>query len=278
MKQLIFSALALLSINAFSQTYMVLNNGVILTVDKAGFVYDFGHFILPYNVKSPGGSYLVEDNKLITVSEKGLLTKLDYKAKDLEVLGGNFYIDDNGTLFTINANGLVFKYKEDDFTRVEKFGGNYFTNYSDRKETDLHLITISNTGLVSNLQVPGLDPKEINHTGGNYFITKKNVLYTVSDAGIVVIQPQIKIGFVKKRAGNFFIDSNGFVYGVTAAGNVVQPTVPSTFNVGQVKQVGMNYMITTDGKIFVMTSEGQIYERSASVRHDMTQVKVTTFK
>jgi len=276
MKKLLITAIALISFNSFSQTFMALNNGVILTVDKNGFVYDFNHFFLPYKISDVGGSYLIEDEKLVTIDENGLLYRKDQKVKKIEIHGANYFIDDSDELYTINSKGFVFKYKDDEFDRVEAIGGNFFTNYSDRKEKDLQLYVIDNAGSVFKLQVTGLDPREINHAGGNYFITNSKQLFSVSTAGIVMAHPEVKVGFVKKRGGNFFIDSNGILFAITTDGKVTQPPVPTTFNVGSIKQVGQNYMITSYGKLYVVTADGKLFERVVT-NHDLNNVKLTSF-
>ena len=68
MKKLFLAVLATLSFNAFSQSYFILDNGVTLTVDHKGFVYDYGHYTPVNRVTVKGGQYLVEDtNILVTV-------------------------------------------------------------------------------------------------------------------------------------------------------------------------------------------------------------------
>ena len=76
MKKIFLAVIATLSFSAFFQSYFVLENGITLSVDTGGYVYDFGHYTPVGRVTVKGGQYLVEDNNvLVTVDEKGTLSR-----------------------------------------------------------------------------------------------------------------------------------------------------------------------------------------------------------
>ncbi len=83
MKNMLALGLLLGALSASAQSYLILNNGVMLTTDKAGFVYDFGHFVVPYEVKVSGGNFLVEKKQLITVDEQGYKYDKDEKVEKI---------------------------------------------------------------------------------------------------------------------------------------------------------------------------------------------------
>ena len=109
MKKLVFALLATLSLDAFSQSYFVLENGITLSVDASGYVYDFGHYTPVGRVTVKGGQYLVEDsNVLVTVDEHGaLFRKYEMLPKQVVGKGINYFIGDNGAFYGINNQGYV---------------------------------------------------------------------------------------------------------------------------------------------------------------------------
>src|SRR6476620_6315753 len=118
MKKFLALGSLMLALNGYSQSYMILNNGVTLTTDKAAFVYDFGHFILPYKVTLTGGQFLAEEGKLVSIDEKGFLYRKDEKAPaKLRGKGNSYVISDTGTLYTFDAAGFFYKYDKEAATK-----------------------------------------------------------------------------------------------------------------------------------------------------------------
>jgi hypothetical protein len=272
MKKFIALGLLMGSLGASAQSYLVLNNGVMLTTDKAGFVYDFGHFVVPYEVKVNGGQFLVEKKTLITVDENGYKYDKDEKVEKIKGKGNNYLLTDKNELITVAANGFYYKYDKDDaLKRVEKFGGNFFLAKDEKKKNTL-LYTLNSTGNYFNIALPELNPADITVLGGSYFITNRGVTFTVNKDGFVFAKTE-KVVAPKKLGGNFLIDGTGKLFTVSDAGILANPVVPATLNINNVVKVGSNYMLDNDGKLFVVDKNGNVFERSVN-SHDLRNVKV----
>ncbi|MCM2351170.1 MAG: hypothetical protein NDI69_14210 [Bacteriovoracaceae bacterium] len=274
MKKFLFASLMLASVSAFSQSYLVLNNGVTLTTDKAGFIYDFGHFRIPYKVTISGGNFFVSDKVLSTVDNQGFLYEKDIKVDEINGKGLNYFIDDSEHLFTIDEQGIVYEYEEDSsiFRKVISYGGNFFTAKGEKKKIDLY--TVSNTGNYFKMAVEGLNPAEIEKVGGKYFQTKSGLVYTVSKEGFVYPKNTMTTGQIKRIGGNFFIDSNHFIYTVSEDGVLKLPILPAELVVSDLIKLGSNYMIDSEGRIFVVDHLGDMYERTVAVKHDLRKSKI----
>jgi hypothetical protein len=275
MKKLFIAGFAFLSLNAFSQSYIILNNGVTLTTDKAGLVYDFDIFNLPYNVSISGGQFLVSDEKVSTVTEKGFFFKTDVKVKKVKGKGFNYMITDNSDIITISAAGLVTKLDKDTpFKKPAGFGGNYLTVQNDKKKT-IDLYTVSDKGFYFNPTVPGLVGADIIPSPGNYITTRTGAIFTVARDGLVYSKAgQYKIGAIRKAGGNFFIDSANFLFTVTDAGFLMCPILPKGLVVSNIVKVGANYMIDQDGKLFVVDGTTGLVSERVIKDHDLRNAKI----
>lgn len=277
MKKLLIAGLALMSLNVFSQSYLVLQNGVTLTTDKAGFVYDFAQFVLPYRVSVNGGQFLVENEKLLTVDEFGFLYRKDLKVKDVKGTGLNYFINKDGHLFTIDSMGFFYKYDKDgkQLKKATEFGGNFFVVERDKKKKLYDLFTVNSAGNYFNISVEGLNPAEITDFGGNYFVAK-GVLYTVSKDGFVFAKPENNVGKIVKKGGNYFITEDGKLYTVADSGFLILPILPANIVVADVEKLGSNYMVDTEGRIFTVDTFGNMYERDVTA-HDLRIMKLSSY-
>jgi hypothetical protein len=274
MKKLIAASMLLASMNVFSQSYLILNNGVTLTTDMAGLVYDFGHFALPSRVTLNGGQFLVEDKILQTIDSKGFLYSKDMKIDDVKGKGINYLINDN-KLITIDAQGFFYEFDKDSrsiFRKITTFGGYFFLVKPEDRKPQIDLYTINNAGNYFKIDVQGLNPANISGVGGNYFQDLNGVIYTISKEGFVFPKPQIKAGKILKAGGNFFIDSSNTIYTISEAGILILPSLPANLKLAQVLRLGVNYMIDSAGKIFTVDSAGSIHERSAN--HNLLNARV----
>lgn len=274
MKRLITMCAMLFSFQAFSQSYLVLNNGIALTLDKAGFVYDFGHTILPYKVSGNGGQFLISDKKLFTVDFAGFFYEKDLVVEKIRAKGYNYFIDDKNNLVTITETGFYNKFDKDVafLKKAKKFGGNFFT-VEEKKTTDLY--TINFLGNYFKTVVPGLNPKDIKVFGGRFFQSENGTLYTVSKEGFVYPKPEIKVQKIKTFGGNFLIDSTNTVFTITDTGELILASVPATFNAANIEKVGANYMLDKEARLFAVDGLGTILERK--VNHDLRISKVLSF-
>lgn len=275
MKKILILGSMLFALNGFSQSYLILNNGVTLTTDKAAFVYDFGHFILPYKVNLSSGQYLVEDEKFVTIDEKGFLyRKTEKTPSKIKGKGSKYLIADNGTIFTIDAAGFLYKFDKDSgLKKANSFGGNFFTVKPDDKKPLVDLYTLNSKGNYYKMNVAGLNPADIAVFGGNFFQTKAGVVYTVSKDGFVISKAEVKTGAIKKIGGNYFIDSNNSIYTVSEEGFLFLPTLPASLKIASISKMGLNYFIDADGRIFTVDNTGVINEREIK-SHDLREAKV----
>lgn len=275
MKKILALGSLLLALNGYSQSYLILNNGVTLTTDKAAYVYDFGHFILPYKVTLTGGQFLAEEGKLISIDDKGYLYRKDEKAPSkIKGKGNNYLIADNGTLLTFDAKGFMYKFDKDSaMKKANSYGGNFFTVKPDNKKPLVDLYTMNNLGNYFKMNVAGLNPAEISVNGGNYFQTKQGLVYTITKDGFVYPKAEVKTGVVKKVGGNFFIDSNNTLFTVSEEGFLYLPSLPMTLKVATVTKLGQNYFIDQEGKLFVVDNTGAVMER-AITNHNTKDTKV----
>jgi len=271
MKKFIIASLMLASLNAFSQSYIILNNGVTLTTDKSGFIYDFGHFRVPYKITVNGGNYFVTDEKLSTVDAKGMLYQKDMEVKKINGKGLNYFITNKNRLVTIDENGFAYEYDDTSlFKKALNYGGNFFTVKGEKKATDLY--TVNSKGNYYKMTVAGLNPADIVKFGGTFFQTKQGTLYTVSKDGFVFAKANSGVGEIKKSGGNYFIDSKNFLYTVSESGLLVLPVLPANIVVADLVTLGANYMLDSQGRIFVVDQNGVMFERKPD--HDLTKSKI----
>jgi hypothetical protein len=275
MKKILALGSLILALNGYAQSYMILGNGVTLTTDKAAYIYDFGHFILPYKVTLTGGQFLAEEGKLISIDDAGFLYRKDEKAPTkLKGKGNNYIVADNGTLYTFDATGFFYKFDKDAATKkAVGFGGNFFTVKPEEKKTIVDLYTLNSKGNYFKTVVEGLNPSEISTFGGTFFQTTKGIVYTISKDGFVFSKADTKVAAIKKIGGNFFIDANNAIYTVSAEGFLMLPALPMNLKIATITKLGQNYFLDQEGKLFVVDSAGAIYQREMSA-HELKDAKI----
>ena len=275
MKKILALGSLILALNGYAQSYMILGNGVTLTTDKAAYIYDFGHFILPYKVTLTGGQFLAEEGKLISIDDAGFLYRKDEKAPTkLKGKGNNYIVADNGTLYTFDATGFFYKFDKDAATKkAVGFGGNFFTVKPEEKKTIVDLYTLNSKGNYFKTVVEGLNPSEISTFGGTFFQTTKGIVYTISKDGFVFSKADTKVAAIKKIGGNFFIDANNAIYTVSAEGFLMLPALPMNLKIATITKLGQNYFLDQEGKLFVIDSAGAIYQREMSA-HELKDAKI----
>lgn len=278
MKKLMALGLTLLSLNAFSQSYLVLYNGVTLTTDKAGYVYDFGQFLLPYEVEVKGGRFLIADDELMTVDKDGYFYNKKLEVKNVKGHGLNYFINTLGEIYTIDDKGFYYRFEDNSVKWTANYGGNFFTTSVRtgifRKRFELYVVT--DAGSYFKVDVEGLNPGFISEYGGNYFQTSKGMIYTVSKDGLVFSKPENKVESIKYKGGNFFIDLENKLYTVTEEGYLLEPLLPENLRLDGKLKVGANYLVDEDGKIYGVDTSGNIFERSLS-EHEGAEIRVHSY-
>lgn len=275
MRLIINSILALLSLNCFSQSYLIMDNGIIITTDKQGFSYDFGHYAYPHKVTLKGGQYFVEEgNILSTIDENGLLfRKYEVIPDKIKGKGINYFISDDGGLYAIDKMGFLKLTESENFKNVLNFGGNYFTASSETIEDEIDIYVVTSEGVVLKSGISGVKKKDIVSFGGNYFMNSSGVIHTVSTDGLITIEDNMRVGIIQKRGGNFFIDSAGFFYSVSITGELKLPMLPLGLNVSAIQKYGANYFIDQAGKLFLVNKDGLVFERFMK-DHDFRHAKI----
>lgn len=262
------------SCSAFSQSYVILTNGVLLTTDKAGFVYDLVQYVNPYKVRINGGNYLVNDERLFTVSSEGFYFEKDLKVKKIRGKGLNYIIDNSGDLIAIAADGSYVKYDESgkELKKAHRFGGNFFLVLKDKKKNIVDLYSVDNKGAYFKLDVKGLNPADISLLGGNYFMANGR-LSTVSATGVVTEKSSFYIPAIKQMGGNYFVDSMNRIWSVSDEGILSNPALPLSFKLSNIEKYGSNFMIDTDGIIYTIDSKGIMNARQMQF-HDLREAKI----
>ncbi len=275
MKKFLISFLFLVSMSAQAQSYFILSNGVTLTVDKAGFIYDFNNFFLPYKVQVNGGQFLISDNFLHTIDENGFLYKKDLEVDEVKGKGLNYFVNDDNHLITVDSKGFFYKYDKDKsiFKKIAGYGGNFFTVKVDEKKKITDLYTVNSKGLYFKMKSEKLNPHNIVNFGGKWFITDKNVLHTVSSEGLVFEKPEIILGKIAVKGGNFLIDDSNRIYTFSDEGYVLLPNLPLSLNLQRINKFGSNYLIDKDGNVFVINKNGEVLQRTIE-GHDLRNVKI----
>lgn len=268
MKNLVFAALASVSVSGFAQSYFILDNGLTLTTDSAGYVYDYGHYTSISRMSIRGGQFIVEDsNILVTVDERGFpFRKYEVLPTTIKGKGTNYIIGDNNAVYVIDQKGNVHLTENDPaVAAATKFGGSFFV-----VENDLYTVSIS--GSYQKVAIEGLKPQDILTFGGNYFMTNRGVLFTISADGKVFSRAQDRVGIIVKRGGNYFIDSMGFFYVVTADGSLKLPSIPMSLRLQAITKLGVNYFIDANGKLFTVDKDGNVLERM--MNYDLKTAKI----
>jgi hypothetical protein len=270
-------ALLSLTLPVVAQSYLVLSNGVTLTTDKEGFLYDFGHFNLPGKISTRGGRFFVSEGKLSSIDNKGFLFEKDFKVDEVKGKGLNYFINDDNELVTIDERGFFYEFKDSKlFKRAVAFGGNFFLTKSEEKRSlDLEIYIVNGSGNYFKMSPEGLKPSDITILGGSFFQTRTGVTYTVSKDGFIISKLLFKIGTIVKSGGNFFIDSDNFLFTVSEDGELHLPELPPELKVSDIVRVGANYFLDSEGRFYSVDQSGNITARKTN--HDLRNVRILSF-
>ncbi len=269
----IFFLLIALSFNAFSQSYIILENGVTLTSDKLGYVYDFGNYALPQKVTLKGGNYFVEEGGILAAVDQdgNLFRKYEAIPSQLKGKGMNYFLGANGDLFIIDRNGLVNWKNDPKFIKAANFGGNYFTVMTDEvnKILEIYAVTADGNFVKSDLSFKA---SEIVSFGGNYFMSNRGIIHTVSNDGSIIANPGARVGILVKKGGNYFIDSAGMIFTVSQNGTLNFPAIPTSLFVNAITKMGTTYFMDRESRLFTVDENGVIFERVQG--HDLRTARV----
>lgn len=275
MKILLIVISMVLGAKAFSQSFLIMENGIILTTDRSGFAYDFGHYAYPQRVSLKGGQYFVEeDNILVTIDENGYLYR-KYESIPQNILGKgiNYFISSDGFLYSIDSQGKLKVSEAQEFKAAKNFGGTFFTTQPNESEELFDLYSVSQNGKIQKYDRGPFKKKEIVSFGGNYFMNQRGFVFTISSAGDIFQQENPSVGLIIKKGGNYFIDSSNLFYSVTDSGELKLPDLPFNLKVSSILKLGTNYFIDQAGKLYTVDRDGNITEKIMT-DHDFKKVRV----
>jgi hypothetical protein len=192
--------------------YAFFKGGIMATVSEDGSLYYKGKTSV--QAGAMGGNYFLNlgTNEVITIDSAGFYNSTGKIANNVRLLGGNFYIDQSGTMTTIkhmgsepgNPLGMLTVKEGWNFNDVVRAGGNFMM------KVDGSIVGVnSENGFFTEPHKLDSNVKQI---GGNYFITEDKTLYTVTHQGEVKKQMPI-IGEMKYYGYSYMIDGDGdFIY------------------------------------------------------------------
>ena len=203
MKNLLLLVIATLSLNAFSQSYVVMDNGITLTTDTSGFAYDFGHYAFPQKIILKGGQYFVEEGGILaTIDENGLLyRKYELIPEKIKGKGINYFMSDEGFLYTVDKKGVVKVTESEMYKNTVNFGGNYFT-VANADKTLVELYVVTGEGLVVKPEVPSLKMKDVVSFGGTYIMNNRGIVFTIATNGTVTPKDEVRVGVLSVQSGD----------------------------------------------------------------------------
>ncbi len=263
MKKFLIAILASFPLIALSQSYVIMDNGTTITLDKDGFVYDVGNYAFPQKITLKSGQYFVEENSIIaTVDEKGaLFRKYEQIPEKIIGRGMNYFLSEKGELYTINSQGIVALTTDEKLKTANFFGGNYFTVLTGSDTKDMDLYTVHADGTYAKVALVDFKMKDVAAYGGNYFMSNRGVVYTISETGAVIPWPGMRVGVLQKRGGNYFIDSSNTIFTVGSDGTLVLPGLPTNLKIPSITKFGSSYFLDIAGRLFAIDHEGHIFER-----------------
>ncbi len=264
---------------AQAQSFVVKSNGVVLNIDSKGGLHDRGQFILPFQMRYSGGQFYVnKDRQLTTTDDAGFYYRQDIHSlkapKEVAYTGFNYFIEENGTPWTIDRQGIPYKgEKKKELKKPLMKGGNFIIVPGERRQPP-RLFVITDRGNLVESIVDGLDLSTIKHVGGNWMVTAEGVLYTISRDGFVFSKRDLirRILVPEVRGGNFVV-SGGKLIVVADDGVVSEHGQLGSY--GAIVKTGHNYFVTQDGKLIVINSLGEVHDRTGT--HDFKNIALSSF-
>jgi hypothetical protein len=275
MKKLLIACIAALSLSASAQSFLIMENGIVITTDKAGFAYDFGHYAYPQKITLKGGQYFVEENSILaTIDENGLLyRKYEYIPENIIGKGINYFLSSEGELYTIDNKGVVRIFEEESLKKAVHFGGNYFAVVTDEEKKLANVYTVNKAGQHVQAKMDDFKISDVVAFGGTYFMNNRGVVHTITNDGLITPRTDMRVGIMVKKGGNYFTDSNGYLYTVAEDGSIRVPALPASLNLSKITKLGSNYFLDLSGRLFVVDHEGNVFERVMR-DHDFRHARV----
>jgi hypothetical protein len=278
MKTLLLFLSFLSCFNSFSQSYLIFDNGTVITLDRDGFSYDLGNYVFPQKVNVRGGNYYFEENKILTTigDDGSLYRKFEILPEKINAKGFNFFFSDKGELFTIDSKGILKIQTRESFSLASYFGGNFFFLPSESDSSLLNLYVINTHGELVEIDQLSFKESEIAIVGGKYIMKTNGDLLTLGDNGEIVQNNDFRVGVIIKKGGNYFVDSSGIIFTIDEAGELKLPALPFGLKVELISKFGSRYFIDVLGQLFVIDSKGDISQRDV-IDQDLRELRFVSY-
>ncbi len=273
MKNVLAITLATLSLNVFAQSYLILDDGITISTDKAGFAYELGHYSFPEKIVAKGGQFFIEEGGvLVAVDDRGLIYRsYEVFPRKIQGTGFNYLISSEGAFYGFNQKGFVTAQEpEEKLKNVSHFGGNYFVAGEE-------IFTVDLDGKYKKSEMLSTKTSDIITVGGNYFMSNRGILYTISSDGTIAAKSEERVGIIMKKGGNFFIDSMGTIFTIAEDGTLKIPAIPAELKVPAAEKMGTNYLLDKKGRFFLIDKDGSIYGRRLTGHEFITNSKVLSY-
>ncbi len=258
MKMTLASLLLFGALQASAQSFLVENDGTLLTIDRKGFLYDLGHSVDPDDVGIRGKNWFDNKGVITTIDMNGLVhAKPEIRLPRLRVSGGHWAIGSRGEFVVFASNGFVYNY--DDSLQMFRRGqvlssGHNWIVLREGSRGPIQLVTVDVidgryfVATPESLQQRGLNVRNIRVSGGNWFIDSTGVLHAVTRNGGVMSHPEHG-NFMRlvSNGGNFFIDSANMTRVVMDNGLVLLPNLPMAPYYGAFLRTGSQSGWTMNG-------------------------------
>ncbi len=200
--------------------YLFTEGGALVTLSAEGFLYYKG--ITRIEPGLAGGVYFLDrmTGEVIVIDSYGFFIRSGQAAKNVRVLGGNYFIDQDGLLTTIKSSGIapgspvgILTEKHGwNFSDVVLAGGSFFFR------ADGTMVTIHpGTGFFSDRIIPPSAPR---FAGGNFFVGQDGVLYTLDHEARIHAHPEVRIPVLPAVIGSsFLVFPNQKIIAIDSDGN-----------------------------------------------------------
>jgi hypothetical protein len=229
------------SITTHAQSHLLKLDGVLLSVDASGFIYDLGNRVDPAQVKARGKNWLAEKSgALITIDSAGLVNRrTDVRVpRTLRAHGGTWFLGERGELSVVTASGAVVTTQEPTLREgdIAPRGGNFFVWRPRRGGAPVLYTFNSATGESYHSDAEyvrrlGIDMSSFKGNGNNWLVDGRGILHVVTRIGAVMPRRDLGTFFgLSTRGGNYFVDATGATQVVMDNGSVHMPYLPLDYS------------------------------------------------
>jgi hypothetical protein len=181
-------------IEHYGGTFFITRKKSLYIVRNDGLIYEYNEIEDFDKVRVLGGNFfMTRDDRLFTVTSNGTWAEMTkffmHKRKDIEHLGHNFMIMEDGSIYTIG---------EKEMSELDSYGNKQYYN------------VVQKAGKI--------DPNSVNILGGNFFLDTDQNIHTVSSDGVYnrgVFNRRVKVRIGDRNFSNYepvSVGTNYIVY------------------------------------------------------------------